>query len=101
MRQTETLVWVIYDINGNNIRRKVIKATEATGLYRVQKSVFLGTINRTELDSLALEISDLIDKETDSVYIFPMCETDFKKVILKGQAFDKSLVTDEIKSLFV
>ncbi len=101
MKPTETLVWVIYDICSNNIRRKVIKATEATGLYRVQKSVFLGTINRADLDSLALEIEDLIDEESDSVYIFPMCETDFKKVVLKGQAFDKSLVTDEVKSLFV
>jgi CRISPR-associated protein Cas2 len=42
-----------------------------------------------------------MDDTIDKVYIFPMCEDDFKKVKLLGQAFDKSLVTDEVKALFV
>ncbi len=99
MQPNEQLVWVIYDISKNKIRNKVIKATEQAGLYRVQKSVFLGTINRTLLDEMVMKVKDLIDPETDSVYIFPMCEPDFKKVITAGQAFDKKLVTDEIKAL--
>ena len=100
MKNTDTLVWVIYDISSNKTRRKIVKETQKTGLYRVQKSVFLGSINRAELDSLAMFAEDLIDKEKDSVYIFPMCAEDFKKVVLKGQAFDKKLVSDEVKSLF-
>lgn len=47
-----------------------------------------------------LRIKEEIDEELDSVYIFPLCDQDFKKVKLLGQAFDKELVTDEIKSLF-
>ena len=99
MKPTDQLVWVIYDISKNKIRTKVIKATEQAGLYRVQKSVFLGTINHTLLDELVMKVKDLIDPVTDSVYIFPMCEPDFKKVITAGQAFDKKLVTDEVKAL--
>ena len=99
MKPTDQLVWVIYDISENKIRTKVIKATEQAGLYRVQKSVFLGTLNRTLLDELVMKVKDLIDPDTDSVYIFPMCEPDFKKVITAGQAFDKKLVTDEVKAL--
>lgn len=101
MKQNETLVWVIYDISKNKIRRNVVKITQLAGLYRVQKSVFLGRINLTELNALVEEIEDIIDRDTDSVYVFPMCQPDFKKVILKGNAFDKSLVNDEIKSFFV
>ena len=101
MRQTEQLVWVIYDIVKDKIRNKVAKITLGKGLYRVQKSVFLGTIERNQLDELKMQVSDLIDKKNDSVYIFPLCSEDFKKVILLGQAFDKKLVTDEIKSLFL
>jgi len=101
MKKTDTLVWVIYDIVSDKIRRKVIKVTERAGLYRVQKSVFLGTINRNELDELCLLIDDLIIPEKDRVYIFPMCEGDFKKVILKGQAFDKKLVSDEVRTLLI
>lgn len=97
----EQLVWVIYDISKNKIRNKVVKATEHKGLYRVQKSVFLGTIERNQLDELKMQVEDLIEEETDSVYIFPLCSEDFKKVILIGQAFDKKMVTDEIKNLFV
>ena len=97
----EQLVWVIYDIVKDKIRNKVAKITLGKGLYRVQKSVFLGTIERNQLDELKMQVSDLIDKKNDSVYIFPLCSEDFKKVILLGQAFDKKLVTDEIKSLFL
>ena len=101
MKGTETLVWVIYDISDDRPRGKVAKLCKEAGLYRVQKSVFLGTIERNRLDELSLEIDEHLDEDADSVYIFPMCQPDFQKVILKGQAFDRKLVTDEIKALFL
>lgn len=101
MKQDEQLLWVIYDIQENKIRAKIAKTTLEAGLYRVQKSVFLGSINKTRLDELKMRLNDLIDEEKDSIYIFPMCEADFKKTILMGQAFDKEMVTDEIRALFV
>jgi CRISPR-associated protein Cas2 len=101
MKQDEQLLWVIYDIQKNRIRAKVAKTTLEAGLYRVQKSVFLGSINKTRLDELKMRLTDLIDEKKDSIYIFPMCEADFKKTILMGQAFDKEMVTDEIRALFV
>lgn len=101
MKKIDSLVWVIYDIVSDKVRRKLIKATKKAGLYRVQKSVFLGSINKNDLDELSMIVDDLINKKKDSVYMFPMCEPDFKKVILKGQAFDKKMVTDEIRSLMI
>lgn len=101
MKTTETLVWIIYDIVLDKPRTKVAKRCKEAGLYRVQKSVFLGTIARNRLDELQLEIESLTDPDDDSVYIFPMCDEDFRKVRLLGQAFDKKLVTDEVRALFV
>ncbi|MBK1656447.1 CRISPR-associated endonuclease Cas2 [Allochromatium vinosum] len=101
MKTTETLVWIIYDIVLDKPRTKVAKRCKEAGLYRVQKSVFLGTIARNRLDELQLEIEALTDPDDDSVYIFPMCDEDFRKVRLLGQAFDKKLVTDEVRALFV
>jgi CRISPR-associated protein Cas2 len=101
MKQYETLIWIIYDITDDKIRNKVAKICKDKGLYRVQKSAFLGTINRNQLDELSVFCDDIIDQDTDSVYIFPMCSEDFRKVILLGQAFDKKLVTDEVKALFL
>ncbi len=94
------VVWLIYDISDNKIRNKIVKLCKDYGLYRVQKSVFLGTLNRNEIDSLFLESKDLIDMETDSLYIFPLSDEDFKKIKLLGQAFDKKLVSDEVLTKF-
>ncbi|HYN79297.1 MAG TPA: CRISPR-associated endonuclease Cas2 [Lamprocystis sp. (in: g-proteobacteria)] len=91
----------MYDIVENKPRGKIAKLCKEAGLYRVQKSVFLGTIERNRLDELRLQIEEWENPEVDSVYIFPMCEPDFKKVILLGQAFDKQLVTDEVRALFL
>jgi CRISPR-associated protein Cas2 len=58
-------------------------------------------MQENEKDSLRLEFEELIDADTDSVYIFPMNKSELKQTILLGQAFDKKLVTDEVKSLFL
>ena len=96
-----TMVWVIYDIVEDKKRNKVAKVCLNKGLYRVQKSVFLGTLNANQRDSLSLECEMLIDPEVDSVYVFPMDDASFKKVKLLGQAFDRKLVKDEVLALFL
>ena len=90
------LTWLIYDIVETKARTKVANTCKGYGLYRVQKSAFLGDLNRNQIDELTLKCEDIIDKEVDSVYVFPMCDEDFKKVKLLGQAFDKKLVSDEV-----
>lgn len=94
------LVWVIYDITKNRVRQKVSDRCKGYGLYRVQKSVFLGDLNSNDRNSLALECEELINTEVDSVYVFPMDDQSFKQVKLIGQAFDKELVSDEIITKF-
>ncbi len=95
------IAWVLYDIKNDKARTKVAKICKQSGLYRVQFSVFLGTIDRNMKDSLQLQIEDLIDEETDSVYIFPMSKNELQETILLGQAFDNKLVSDEVMALFL
>ncbi len=95
------IIWVLYDIQNNKVRNKIAKICKRYGLYRVQKSVFLGNIEDVQKKSLALEIEELIDTENDSVYIFPMNKKELKQTDLLGQAFDKKLITDEVKALFL
>ena len=94
------LTWVIYDITDNKIRRKVIKECKNIGLYRVQKSVFLGDIEDNDFDELKLKMEEIVNLNEDSVYVFPMSKKELNKAGLIGQAFDKELVTDEIISKF-
>ena len=95
------LTWVLYDIVLDRSRGKAAKACLQAGLYRVQKSVFLGTLAENERDELGLRLEALIDEDCDSVYIFPMCRPDFSKVNLLGQAFDEKMVCDEVRALLI
>ena len=95
------LTWVMYDIPKNKVRSKVAKACLEAGIYRVQYSVFLGDLDNAQRRELQMKIEGLIDLDVDSVYLFPMCSDDFKKCVLLGQAFDKELITDEIKALIM
>ena len=95
------IAWVLYDIENDKVRTKVAKRCKQAGLYRVQFSVFLGTLDTNGKDTLELQIKDLIDEEKDSVYIFPMSKAELQATALLGKAFDKKLVTDEVKALFL
>lgn len=100
MKQGDKLVWVIYDITDDRKRTRIARVCKNKGLYRVQKSAFLGTLNKNQIDELKIFCEDVIDHNVDSIYIFPMCEDDFKKVKLLGQAFDKKLVSAELLEKF-
>ena len=54
------LVWTIYDITDDKIRSRVARICKGYGLFRVQKSAFLGDLNKNEADSLALECEAII-----------------------------------------
>lgn len=95
------LTWIVYDISKDKTRNKVAKICKEYGLYRVQKSAFLGELNKNQIDEIIISFKEICDKEKDSVYIFPMCSEDFGKVKMIGIPFDKDLVSDSIKSLFV
>ncbi|NOX46978.1 MAG: CRISPR-associated endonuclease Cas2 [Chlorobi bacterium] len=94
------ITWLMYDIKKDKPRGKIAKLCKQAGLYRVQYSVFLGTLDENEKDSLEMQIGELMDEEVDSVYIFPMNKSELKQTVLLGQAFDKKLVTDEVKAMF-
>jgi CRISPR-associated protein Cas2 len=95
------IAWVIYDIENDKVRSKVAKFCKQAGLYRVQLSVFLGSLDAEQKDVLSLQVEELINADRDKVYIFPMTKAELQQTILLGQAFDKKLITDEIKALFL
>lgn len=90
----------MYDIKEDKARTKVAKYCKQAGLYRVQYSVFLGSMNANQKDSLELQIELEIDDNVDKVYIFPMSKNELQETVLLGQAFDKNLVSDKVKALF-
>jgi CRISPR-associated protein Cas2 len=78
------LTWIIYDISKDRTRTKIAKRCLDFGLYRVQKSVFLGDIEPNRVNEIILASTELMNLETDSVYVFPMCQDDFESVRIVG-----------------
>jgi len=108
------LVYIVYDIEstkpGNRRRQKIVKKLLKTGLYRIQKSVFIGNIHKNDADEISVFCEKLIDEALkkeerdaleDKIYIFPVSKDDFNSVRMIGAGFDKKLVADEILALVV
>lgn len=89
------LTWVVYDISSNRARTRVARRCLDAGLYRVQRSVFLGDLPADRADAV-LAFSLSVIGETDSVYLFPMCRADFGRVRTAGARFDGGLVAGEM-----
>lgn len=96
-----TIVWVIYDIVEDKIRNSVVRSCKNKGLYRIQKSVFAGTLDQNQIDSLIIECEELIDPTVDSVFIFPMHKDSFDEIKLLGLTFNKDLISDQVKTYLV
>lgn len=94
------LIWIIYDIVDDKARLGVAKACKQYGLERVQKSAFLGRLESSRFDELALKCRKLIDEDQDSIYLFPFCQEDFRRIQVLGQGFDPKLVNEEILARF-
>jgi len=94
------ILWVMYDITNDRARSRVAKYCQQAGLYRVQYSVFLGSITASDRDTLEVRMEEEIDVSTDKVYVFPMSKNELQDTTLMGEAFDKKLITDEVRALF-
>ncbi|MFH0736425.1 MAG: CRISPR-associated endonuclease Cas2 [bacterium] len=95
------ICWVMYDIKNDKTRGKISKHCIQAGLNRVQYSVFLGKMEPNQKDTLTLQCQQLFNSETDSIYIFPMSKDELKDTVLLGQAFDKKMITHEVRALFI
>lgn len=93
------LTWVVYDISKDRTRTKIADRCLDFGLRRVQKSVFLGEIPPNRVEEIVTFSAELLNLDTDAVYIFPMCREDFDKVRIIGQGFDQDMATDRVKTV--
>jgi CRISPR-associated protein Cas2 len=58
------LTWVVYDIVKDRTRTKIAKRCLDYGLYRVQKSVFLGDIEGNRVEEIILLSKELMEEIT-------------------------------------
>ncbi len=73
-----------YDISDNKNRTKVFKVLRELGINS-QRSVFECELVSDEIHHLVERISPLIDPETDSLLVYPLCHRCASKVHILGQ----------------
>lgn len=82
-------VLVTYDVNtedseGRRRLRHVAKACEGYG-QRVQLSVFECRLNDTQLQRLICRLTDIIDRDVDSLRIYRLAEPRERSVVALGR----------------
>ena len=69
---------VIYDITDDNLRALVAETLKDYGLQRIQYSAFIGSLRRDKLNSLIVDLKNLIKELIENVQLYPVCDTCLK-----------------------
>ena len=80
------LTVVVYDITDNTSRSHLIKKLQFFGLKRLQKSVFIGYLKLNDRLDLAEEFEKYLSNDSDSIVMFPVCESCKNSILLEGDA---------------
>lgn len=78
-------VVIAYDISEDRRRSRVAATLQAYG-DRVQRSVFVATLEAETLREVRDRVDGIIDHDTDSVYVFRQCAACWDAIGIHGQA---------------
>jgi CRISPR-associated protein Cas2 len=81
---------ISYDIKNDKKRTKVMKLLKNHGTH-VQFSVFECDVNLVRLTKLVQDMRKIIDKKTDNIRIYYLCEYCQKNIQLEGNAEDVTI----------
>ena len=81
---------ITYDISEDNRRSRVAAVLQAHG-DRIQRSVFVCTLEPDTLRDLCDRLSQIINPRTDSLHVFRQCSACWDAIAVYGQA----TVTDQ------
>jgi CRISPR-associated protein Cas2 len=76
---------IAYDISEDNRRARAAAVLQAYG-DRIQRSVFVATLEPDTLQELSDRLSQIINPRTDSLHIFRQCSTCWDAATTYGQA---------------
>jgi len=70
---------IVYDITSNRIRKRIADACLDYGMQRIQKSAFLGDMNRNRQDELMVRLSKELGDKKGNIQLFPLCHADLSQ----------------------
>ena len=89
---------IIYDVSDDNLRTLVSEILKDYGLRRIQYSGFVGDLRRDEVNSLLVELRNLIKDLVENVQLFPMCDSclEGKEIVGKPKKYEYKEGKDKI-----
>ena len=87
---------IAYDITDNSLRKKIADYLLYAGLYRVQKSVFIGYASRetkTKIVRKMRELNNQSSNEEDKIIIMPIHAKSFISAIFMGD-YNEDMILD-------
>ncbi len=76
---------IAYDITRERRRRRVAHLLKNYGV-RIQKSIFECRLGKNSLKELVKRLDELMDRQEDSIIVFPLCRTCSESRRCAGQA---------------
>ncbi|MGL6101001.1 MAG: CRISPR-associated endonuclease Cas2 [Fusobacteriaceae bacterium] len=86
---------ISYDIVENKRREEIIMTLQNYGFIRVQKSVFLGEIDKNKLSKIVLDLSEIIIEQKDSLCILRICEGCYNRGIFSSKDSSYKIISEE------
>ncbi|ACB07181.1 CRISPR-associated endonuclease Cas2 [Candidatus Korarchaeum cryptofilum] len=78
MRGGNLKVLVVYDITDDSLRLKVAEILKDLGLFRIQKSAFIGEMTSQERENMEEILRRQNLGPSDRIDVFPICDRDLK-----------------------
>jgi|SRR3989344_850822 len=91
------LYWLIYDISNNGTRKKVSDKCKDYGMFRIQKSAFIGELTANKSEMLMEELQSITGEGfSDCVFLIPTCKDCFKSREIIGYFNEEALEKKEL-----
>ncbi len=101
-KPTEMLFFVMYDIESDKVRREVAKYLLDKGCFRIQRSIFLASLDRSvfaQIKSDLAEVQSLYDNN-DSIIVCPVATDEIRAMRVIGKSVDIDVITRARNTLF-
>jgi CRISPR-associated protein Cas2 len=101
--KTHMIYFVMYDIEDNKVRKKIADYLMEKGLYRVQKSIFLGETHRREFKNISEVLAEIQAsyENSDSIFLVPLAEDYLKSMHIIGKEVDFTLTLHRTNTVFI
>lgn len=101
-RPDRMLFFVMYDIEGNKVRRLVSKYLIKKGCTRIQRSIFLAEASVDIYNSIKSDLAVVQQayENKDSIIVLPVSTDYLKKMKIIGKNIDVDIITNSCNTLF-